>query len=337
MELALSIDELSARVGPFVQLQGVRGDFHLERIAAGGNNRVYRLKHSGDDRILKVYFRSHVDTRDRLGAEQCFYNFVWEQGIRRTPEPFGWDVEFQLGLFSFVEGRKLRSEEVNDLAVDQALQFVTELNQARDNTRAREMPVASEACFTIADHLKCVDARVSRLCNIQPISAIDRDALAFVSERLEPVWTRIRASISKSSETTSPLLHKDRCLSPSDFGFHNALMRNDGTLSFFDFEYAGWDDPAKLICDFFCQPQVPVNSRHWFRFVETISTCLLDPMLPGRAELLLRAYRVKWCCILLNEFVRADRARREFASGIDSERKAIQLKKAGCALEQIES
>ena len=25
---------------------------------------------------------------------------------------------------------------------------------------------------------------------------------------------------------------------------------------FIDFEYAGWDDPSKLICDFFCQPAV---------------------------------------------------------------------------------
>ena len=59
-----------------------------------------------------------------------------------------------------------------------------------------------------------------------------------------------------------PLDTQESVLSPSDFGFHNALLGPDGKLCFIDFEYAGWDDPAKLICDFFCQPQTPVPQAH---------------------------------------------------------------------------
>jgi len=47
----------------------------------------------------------------------------------------------------------------------------------------------------------------------------------------------------------------ETCLSPSDFGFHNALVDPSGALSFLDFEYAGRDDPAKPVSDFFCQPK----------------------------------------------------------------------------------
>ena len=54
-----------------------------------------------------------------------------------------------------------------------------------------------------------------------------------------------------------PLDQQDRCLSPSDFGFHNALAQGE-TVRFIDFEYAGWDDPAKTVCDFFHHPGVPV-------------------------------------------------------------------------------
>ena len=42
-------------------------------------------------------------------------------------------------------------------------------------------------------------------------------------------------------------------MSPSDFGFHNVIKKDD-FLYFIDFEYAGLDDPVKLICDFYCQP-----------------------------------------------------------------------------------
>ena len=41
----------------------------------------------------------------------------------------------------------------------------------------------------------------------------------------------------------------ERTLSPSDFGFHNALKRSDGRIVFLDFEYFGWDDPAKMTAE----------------------------------------------------------------------------------------
>jgi hypothetical protein len=53
---------------------------------------------------------------------------------------------------------------------------------------------------------------------------------------------------------------------------------------------------------------------------------------------LLPAYRMKWCCILLNEFLPVGGARRKFASEEcdPEERKADQLKKAKAALEGID-
>ena len=59
-----------------------------------------------------------------------------------------------------------------------------------------------------------------------------------------------------------------RCLSPSDFGFHNAIRRASGELCFIDFEYAGQDDPAKMACDFLCQPEVPVPDACRERFLD---------------------------------------------------------------------
>ncbi len=45
-----------------------------------------------------------------------------------------------------------------------------------------------------------------------------------------------------------------RSLVPSDFGFHNSLRRNDGSLAFVDFEYFGWDDPVKMTADILLHP-----------------------------------------------------------------------------------
>ena len=120
-------------------------------------------------------------------------------------------------------------------------------------------------------------------------------------------------------------------MSPSDFGFHNALLDSLGRLCFFDFEYAGWDDPAKLVGDFFCQVEVPVSRRFLAGFAEGIASTYPQPdALIERIQLLFPVYQLKWCCIVLNEFLPAGRARREFSEAhLCADRQPeIQLRKA---------
>ena len=126
------------------------------------------------------------------------------------------------------------------------------------------------------------------------------------------------------------------CLSPSDFGFHNALASAQG-LSFLDFEYAGRDDPAKLVCDFFCQPEIPVPMHHYAGFVSRLVQGLeLDEAARVRCRILVDAYRVKWACIMLNDFLPLDAARRAFAAeGSQAARCARQLAAAEAKIANV--
>jgi len=326
------LTEILARFGASPLRDKIPSAARIMPMAGGGNNRVYRAAWEGGEAVLKSYFQNASDTRDRFGAERAFYTHVWERGIRRTPEPLGWDEAGRFGLLSFVNGTKLA--QVDKSAVEQAAAFVVEINADRGQLKA---PAASEACFSILEHLETVDKRVARLANIEGDLAVDGEAREFVRTKLAPGWEQAREVIARTSGRAfrTPLPQERRCVSPSDFGFHNAIMAEDGFLKFFDFEYAGWDDPAKLICDFFCQPQIPVPMEFWDFFVETVQAAFQsDPGLAERARLLLPAYQVKWCCIILNEFLRADRARREFAQGSEdiAARKERQLHKARAAL-----
>ena len=306
-------------------------------LTGGGNNRVYRVREAGRNAVLKHYFLQAADLRDRFGAERSFYNYLWSRGIRRTPEPLAWDGERRLGLLGFVDGRKLRAGEVDRAAVKQALDFILELNQPGESAAAEVLPPASEACFSGAAHLERIDHRVARLELMEGGTALDREALEFVRGRLQPAWKEARARLCQDyGDLERPLPPRESILSPSDFGFHNALLAPDGRLRFIDFEYAGRDDPAKLICDFFCQPQTPVPLDFWAFFVGGLLDGLkLDGGLARRARRLLPAFQIKWCCIMLNEFGPADQARRDFAQGTASagKRKAAQLQKARHALQ----
>ena len=106
-----------------------------------------------------------------------------------------------------------------------------------------------------------------------------------------------------------------------------ALLRPDGNLAFIDFEYAGWDDPAKTLCDFYCQSRRPPPHESWERFAErTVSFAEDFALERARQTSLHPQYQTKWCCILLNEFATADRQRREFAT--DASQCEKQLRKA---------
>ncbi|HYH68316.1 MAG TPA: hypothetical protein VD866_26725, partial [Urbifossiella sp.] len=217
------------------------------------------------------------------------------------------------------------------------------LHAAKNRVEAGDLPRASESCFSLDDHFATVARRVERLRAIPVGGVTDVAAAAFVDTELAPAWrtvlNRARAAAAACGlYLDRPLDPADRCVSPSDFGFHNALREPCGRLRFIDFEYAGWDDPAKLVCDFFCQPAVPAPAAAFDRFTAGVGAGFAEPLaFQARAALLLPVYRVKWVCIMLNEFLPVGGSRRAFAGSAAEHdaRKAAQLGKARAALAAV--
>lgn len=109
------------------------------------------------------------------------------------------------------------------------------------------------------------------------------------------------------------IARSNRTLSPSDFGFHNAVRRG-GALVFLDFEYLGWDDPAKMIADFVLHPAMSLPRPSGVRFErEMMALFAGDQRLALRLEVLYPLTALKWCLLILNEFLPGAWARRRFA------------------------
>lgn len=303
--------------GPLCRNVGLAEPKTLERLAGGKNNRVYRLVTARSERvILKSYFSDPRDTRDRLGAEWSFLTFVWGKGLRNVPQPLACDRANHLGLYSMVPGEKLTSDKIEQVHVDEALSFVLRSNTPRGDLS--DLPAGSEACFSVHSHLETVEARVGRLKSLDSEAPLLDEAEKFIAGTLVPTWHELRSRIEDQSvaygiNTRAELPLDRQCASPSDFGFHNALVAE--TTSFIDFEYAGRDDPAKLVSDLFCCPEVSVPIRYHTAFIKGMveGLNLLDED-RFRCEILLNAYRVKWACIIMNTFLPTGAARRGFAN-----------------------
>ncbi len=291
-----------------------RGAAKLTRVEGSANNRVFRVSGGGPDLLLKSYFTDRDDARRRQQAEWDFARFAWSQGLRSLAEPVAADLEAGVSLFAWLEGRRPAPGEANASRVAEAAVFFSSLNAHRAHPDARALPEASEAAFSLAGHARLVAGRVERLLDLERDDADAAAAADFVEKELRPALAAARGGL----DDDRPLDERFRLLSPSDFGFHNALLDESGVLRFVDFEYAGWDDPAKTVCDFFLQPAVPAPASAREAFTAALALTAGDAGLARRAARLAPLYRVKWACIALNDFLPAGRRRRLFSLGAEA-------------------
>jgi len=148
---------------------------------------------------------------------------------------------------------------------------------------------------------------------------------------LERSRSKIAICLGGSAETIND---ESRTLSPSDFVFHNALRRPDGGLTFLDFEYFGWDDPVKTISDFLHHPAMMLTKNQRSRFL-TGAVDVYGESIVARLDALYPLWGLKWCLIMLNEYLGSEAERRQFA-GIDVKSFRLdQLEKARGLLKSI--
>ncbi len=286
-------------------------------LAGGRNNRVYRVVGQSASGILKQYHRSEGSGRDRFAAELAWYQYCQSTSVGQVPRLWSADQAANCALFSEISGRKLLPGEVTVNHVRQAAEFFSDVNRHRNTTLAARLPLAADACLSIADYLNQIERRIQRL---QAVPVIDEPTVKLQSwlvGTLVPLWCEVRATIKRGSSSDQLVAIRsveERCVSPSDFGFHNAILTPTGTLKFLDFEYAGWDDPAKMVCDFYWQVEIPVPKETLPLMLE--ATTSQGEGVSERVRRLFPLMGIKWCAIVLNEFIDDGRLRREFAGGV---------------------
>lgn len=335
-------EEINAAAARMLRAAGLPAAQSISPIPGGWNNRICRVDAGPARVLLKSYFRERDGQCDRLDREFSFLSFAWRNDIRCVPQPLARDDANGLGLYAFIDGSGISVGDIDDTLLGSAVAFFKDLNRYRNTAEARALSPAAEACLSIDEHLGCVDARLRQLTSVEDSCSVNAQAIDFVGNRLLPAWEKTvsdlrRRAVRLGLDCSATIPLSDRCLSPSDFGFHNALVSPDGQVSFLDFEYAGWDDPAKAVADFFCCAAVPVPFGYYDLVAREVAALTRDRAATlARIDLVLPVHRVKWCCLMLNEFLAAPARRRRFARGdraTAGEIKVAQLAKARAMLD----
>jgi hypothetical protein len=282
--------------GPVDAVERVRGQ--------GRNSGVYRIRRGTTSYALKQYPARRPGERYRAAIELAALQFMSGHGIGSVPRPFAADPERGYALIEWIEGEPVTAPSDADIAA--ATEFLGAIHGLRAESDARAQPLAAEACLSAAEIVAQIERRLVRLA---PLAA-DEPALArLLDDGVRPLLGRIigwaaAGYAGQGLPFERPVSIASRTLCPSDFGFHNALRRLSGKLVFLDFDDFGWDDPVKLTSDFLLHPGMQLSDSLKRQFATAASAIYqADESFATRLALAYPLFALRWCLILLNEFL----------------------------------
>lgn len=290
------IDE---QVADFIKESLAIPNFQLTAITGGANNQGFKISYRGNSWFLKLFAQDQTNSLRKMKSEFAFYSELVARKVQSIAKPIALSELCLATIYEFIEGNKV--SQVTEHHVIAAVDFVTACNP--NNNSKPAIAAASESVNSLHGFIDIVTLRLARFRN----DSLEHQALIEQLNRIDERLTNCKNNIDKSwSAPFDQLL-----LSASDFGFHNAIESDHG-LFFIDFEYAGLDSCWKLLADFYSQPQYPVpisSIKHFFNspLFEQISL---------HKDTFLKVFeltQLKWCLIMLNEFLPEIQRRRQFA------------------------
>lgn len=297
-----SVDYASLRFWPALPVLTAPEEHASGGPLGGGRNS--RVRQAGG-MIVKNY---PEDRRERCRREWQALLWMSAHGIRCIPDALACDPLNNFTILSFIDGAPPSSDETS---CNSMAEFALQLYSLREKGAA--FPPAAEACFSERDIWEQLSERLKRLLSAPCEGEIRQRMHAFVRHELLSALHRLQEPPEQA-----PLPMSFRMPSPSDFGLHNAIRTVEGQHIFLDFEYFGLDDPVKLMADILLHPGMNLAVKYREDIVARLAAaCESAGDITVRARLIrfFPLWRLKWCCILLNEFLPDAWPRRLFSAG----------------------
>ncbi len=229
----------------------------IKPIKEHGRNYVYQLiDRAGHSLILKRRFEGEDGGRDRFRVEESHLGALREAGVGCVPELRWRDGDW--ALYERIPGSPVTEPGEDDAR--QLAEFLTALDEKRQVLREKGLAQAVDARLRLADYADAVNSKWNRTLQACQRPGGSKETMMFMLTDLEQLrqdnlnnfyLCRKREQWDAGAELPEAL----QFFNPGEVGFHNAVKTPEGRLVFLDFERSGWDDPAKLMADFFYNPE----------------------------------------------------------------------------------
>lgn len=263
-------------------------------ITGGLNSGIRLVEVGGSKYIIKTYPEDL--TRQRLNTEFQFLVLMNKAGIQNVPKPIKKLPGLNVGIYSYLHGETIKT--ATDFNISASADFIIELNE-KMAPFSNKLNFASDCFFSYENLLENIGWRILTLrdwVHLRP-----REYVQTVNEFYMIFQKIIDQNSTKAKEFNDNICQMKQVISPSDFGLHN-MLQDEVIFKFLDFEYAGNDNCLKLICDFYCQPRIPISNSQFEGFVSKLNNSVfhMDSLLDISTKFL-PLFRLKWSCIILNQ------------------------------------
>ena len=283
-------------------------NFKFSIIRSGRNNKVILASTPKVKYIIKYYtkrnfFNSHA-------REKLFLNILKKKNIKNVPK-YLFSINKNISVISYLKGKLV--SKINNFKIIQTIKFINKINK-NNKEDSISIPKASDACFSIKEHVDLVDKKIKKLQLIVNKKYKNSKIFRFLKHQVIPKLRYEKKYLKQNYiQLYNQKLKQDEIIiSPSDLGFHNMLENKK--IFFIDFEYAGIDDPAKLMGDFICQPDLQLNKKQIQFFIKNFHLSKKNlKKIKNRSKILLNMHRLKWCATILNYYLPSFKAKRKLS------------------------
>jgi thiamine kinase-like enzyme len=291
----------------------------LQPLSSSGNNRIYKIEmKSGQKYVAKQYLQLKEDSRPRIQAEFEHLKALWEIGFRNIPQAFA--REESRAVYSLIEGMPVKSVGSREMA--RVLSFLSRLSDASSKLSGFSILPGSDSRTCLGDYIDQIEKRYDRIIFGAKNSEWEKETCEFMTQSVLPhkefIFNKFYDSIRYLGwDAQRPFHENEQMFCPSDLGFHNILsdIHNQGELFFLDFEYSGWDDPAKLLADFFHHVGQQVSWEHkWYLLEQFAAHRKQDPDFLRRWQTVIDLIGLEWVLIVLNVIDPNEMERKRFAN-----------------------
>lgn len=304
----------------------------INKIKRDGNSNVYKLiDENNHSFILKEYPNEQLQIKPRLKNELNALNLL--QNFNNVPKIISFNEEFNLIILKYVEGKRINK--ITAKNISQAINFLAKLHEM--SKKIYSYQYATEACLKANDLIDQIDIRLKNL------DSVDNKDIRKTLKKLTKLYIELKNrayDMWPEDNIEKNLNRKFLTFSPSDFGFHNAIIDKNKYITFIDFEYFGLDDPVKLLSDFLWHPALSLTTNQKILFTKKFFKIFEnDYLLKKRLNAAYSLYGMRWCLIILNKVLKINFTAKNLYKNtklINFEQKIkLQLKKSNHICDEI--
>ena len=275
----------------------------LERAGNGANSCVYKVTTIDEQKYaVKVYRRKLSDKhKTRQENEKLAIELLNKSSVGYVPNFVNADFKNRVSIFEWVEGNSPKEIYISD--IKQAASFFDKIFSLSHSIQTENFHFAAEPCLSGNEILRQIETRSLALTpefkkNRFVTNYLNTKFFQKIDELInEGKRKALAAEISLEKEVGA----SDWKLIPADFSFQNSLRSEGGKLTFIDFEYFGWDDPIKGVCDFIFHPSYLMPYEHRDLFINLISEKINNSFLfKKKLHCFSYFFIARWALIMFN-------------------------------------